>query len=131
MGVGEQFELEKTGRIDPEQTDDAEQADALDANPCVHDWEHHPLGGTVKTADELLIELDQNLKCVHLDMGGNHKYMVTHKTQPVLREIKEYVMQISQQPDSTDPNTVRCSVCGDGMSTVCRECTKLMVGSDG
>ena len=37
----------------------------------------------------------------------------------------------SQQPDSTDPNTVRCSVCGDGMSTVCRECTKLMVGSDG
>ena len=42
MGVGEQFELEKTGRIDPEQTDDAEQADALDANPCVHDWEHHP-----------------------------------------------------------------------------------------
>ena len=37
----------------------------------------------------------------------------------------------SQQPDSTDPNIVRCSVCGDGMSTVCRECTKLMVGSGG
>ena len=37
----------------------------------------------------------------------------------------------NEQPDSADPNTVRCSVCGDGMSTVCRECTKLMVGSDG
>ena len=66
----------------------------------------------MKTADELLIELDQNLKCVHLDMGGNHKYMVTHKTQPVLREIKEYVMQISQQAVQPDTaNGWRCKGC--------------------
>jgi len=48
-------------------------------------------GKGIKTADELLVELDRHLQCIHLDMGGNHKYMVTYKTQPILREIKKYV----------------------------------------
>ena len=30
MGIGEQFELEKTGRIIPEHTEDAEPEDAFD-----------------------------------------------------------------------------------------------------
>ena len=49
----------------------------------------------MKTADELLIELCETLTCIHLDMGGKDKYMAGHKSQPVLREIKEYVRRIT------------------------------------
>ena len=63
----------------------------------------------MKSANELLIELDKNLRCVHLDMGGNHKYMVTLKTQPVLREIKEYVRNLSHTTE--DGLTEGCDKC--------------------
>ena len=48
------------------------------------------------TADKLLIDLCEHLKCVHLDMGGpgKNKYTVTLKTQPVLRKIKAYVREL-------------------------------------
>ena len=73
----------------------------------------------MKTANELLIELDRHLKLVHLDMGGprKNKYMVTHKTQPVLREIKEYVRQFSRPPGGRVERVRRsfelCVKCGN------------------
>jgi hypothetical protein len=57
-------------------------------------WVKQPDIAEPTESDRLLIELNSLLKCTHLDMGGQHKYMVTHKTQPVLREIKEYVREI-------------------------------------
>ena len=57
-------------------------------------------------SDRLLIELDKNLRCVHLDMGGNHKYVVTYKTQPVLRAIKEYVRNLRGNNYPHVPKTI-------------------------
>ena len=42
---------------------------------------------------ELLIKLMDNVKCIHLDMGGNNKYHLTHKAMPIITEIKAYLAE--------------------------------------
>jgi len=39
---------------------------------------------------ELLIKLMNTIHCTHLDMGGNDRYTLTHKSLPVIKEIKLY-----------------------------------------
>jgi len=88
----------------------------------------------MKSADELLIELNKNLRCVHLDMGGNHKYMVTLKTQPVLREIKEYVQNLrASQLCAVGGRVAGCDKCQDWYKTrdaKCGNCGQRLVVQD-
>lgn len=52
----------------------------------------------MKTDRELLEELMLHVTCVHLDMGGNHKYSLTMKAHKVIQEIKYKLWKESQQP---------------------------------
>lgn len=42
----------------------------------------------MKTDRELLEELMFHITCVHLDMGGKHKYSLTIKAHDIISEIK-------------------------------------------
>jgi len=41
-----------------------------------------------KTKQELLNELMLHIVCVHCDMGGKHKYSLTHKCHEIIQKIK-------------------------------------------
>jgi len=41
-----------------------------------------------KTYEDLVKELMLNVMCVHLDMGGKHRYSLTHKAHEIIKEIK-------------------------------------------
>jgi len=49
----------------------------------------------------LLHKLNFNIRTVHLDMGGNHKYALSAKAHKVITEIKLY---LSENPKDTDLN---------------------------
>lgn len=41
-------------------------------------------------AEKLLLKLMDTIHCTYLDMGGNNKYFLTHKSVPVIKEIQLY-----------------------------------------
>jgi hypothetical protein len=47
-----------------------------------------------KKALELLQRLSDTVATIHLDMGGNHKYMLSASSHPVLTEIKNYLYNL-------------------------------------
>jgi len=48
-------------------------------------------------AKELLKKLERSITTVNLDMGGNHRYAMSHKTHRIITEIKEYIAAPEQQ----------------------------------
>ena len=47
-------------------------------------------------ATKLLIELRQTVRCVHLDMGGKNKYVLTIHSQPIMQKINEYLVRVAK-----------------------------------
>lgn len=54
-----------------------------------------------KTLD-LLIRLNENIRTVHLDMGGKDRYALGIKAHPIISEIKGFLASASQSADSAD-----------------------------
>jgi len=44
-----------------------------------------------------LRELIETIRTVHLDMGGKHKYMLTHKSHRLISEIKGWLFTKDQE----------------------------------
>jgi hypothetical protein len=47
----------------------------------------------VNKAKELLIKLNDTIKILNLDMGGKHSYMLSHKSNEVITEIRKYLWE--------------------------------------
>ena len=45
----------------------------------------------------LLEKLMMTIVCTHLDMGGNDKYTPTHKSLPIIKEIKLYLYKTQKE----------------------------------
>jgi hypothetical protein len=49
-----------------------------------------------KTYEDLVKELMFHVMCVHLDMGGKHKYHLTHKAHDIIQQIKIKIWEESK-----------------------------------
>lgn len=56
----------------------------------------------VKTKQELLNELMLHIVCVHCDMGGKHKYGLTHKAHEIINKIKAKIWRESKMHDDLE-----------------------------
>jgi len=44
-------------------------------------------------AYELLVKLNDSIKILNLDMGGKHSYMLSHKSNAIITEIRAYLSE--------------------------------------
>lgn len=47
----------------------------------------------------LLQELNYELKTIHLDMGGNHRYAISAKAHPIITRIKHFLSDVQTEKD--------------------------------
>lgn len=52
-----------------------------------------------KKAMELLLELDVTLSTIRLDMGGDHRYSLNHRSHRVLTKIKRFLAEVDNDGD--------------------------------
>ena len=52
--------------------------------------------GTEEIALMLLRDLMYTVSTSHLDMSGNHKYALSHRSNPVITQIKEFLNKLEE-----------------------------------
>lgn len=53
-------------------------------------------------AHELLVKLVDSIGIIGLDMGGNHKYILGHRSHSIITEIKKYLWEETNKDKSQD-----------------------------